>query len=76
MALSENLKSARAAANLTLKEVAEQLGTGFAAVQKWENGIRVPNGVRLVQLAKIYHTTAEDLVLGKKEKKDERNSDL
>ena len=65
MNLASNLKSARIASNLTLDEVAKELNVGFPAIYKWENGIRVPNGVRLVQLASLYHTTAEELVNGK-----------
>lgn len=62
MALANNLKNARLNLGLTLEEVAAKLSVDFPAVYKWENGIRVPNGIRLVQLAEVFGTTAEALV--------------
>ena len=65
MALPENLKTARLNLGLTLEEVAKRLNVGYPAVYKWENGIMMPNAVRIVELAEIFGTTAEKLVKGK-----------
>lgn len=65
MALSENLRTARLNSGMTLKQVADRVGVLPGAVNKWEFGTRVPNGIDLVKLANIFETTAETLVTGK-----------
>ena len=70
MALAENLKTARGISGMTLEDVAERLGVDFTAVHKWENGIRVPSGIYLVELADIFNTTAETLVKGEIKKEN------
>lgn len=70
MALAENLKTARLNSGLTQEEVAKRLDVIFSVVAKWENGIRVPNGIRLVQLAEVFDTTAEELVKGEIKKEN------
>ena len=50
---------------MTLKEVGDRVGVLPGAVNKWEFGTRVPNGIDLVKLANIFETTAETLVTGK-----------
>lgn len=72
MALAENLKTARLTCGLTLEDVASRLAVDFPAVYKWENGLRIPNGIYLVELAEIFDTTAEELVKGKIEKENEK----
>ena len=65
MALSENLRAARLNSGMTLKQVADRVGVLPGAVNKWEFGTHVPNGIDLVKLANIFETTAETLVTGK-----------
>lgn len=62
MSLAENLKTARLNAGMTLNEVADRIGVQHPAVYKWESGIRIPNGIYLVELAEVFNTTAEALV--------------
>lgn len=62
MPLAENLRNARLNAGMTLTEVAERIGVQHPAVYKWESGIRIPNGIYLVELAEMFNTTAETLV--------------
>lgn len=70
MALAENLKTARLNSGLTQEEVAKRLDVIFSLVAKWENGMRVPNGIYLVQLAEVFDTTAEELVKGEIKKEN------
>ncbi len=50
-------------ANLTQEEVAEKLDIGHEAVSRMERGLIVPNVVRLIELADIFHCDVTDLLL-------------
>lgn len=50
-------------ANLTQEEVAEKLDIGHDAVSRMERGLIVPNVVRLIELADIFHCDVTDLLL-------------
>ena len=54
MALSERLKMARAALNLTLQAVEERMGIGVSTLSEFENGKREPRLLQLKQLADGY----------------------
>lgn len=52
--VGENIRSARAALDLTQREVALRLGTGdVMAVSRWERGEHKPNDANLVALADV-----------------------
>jgi len=67
MALSENLMLARKAKGYTTEDIANKVNVGKQAIGKYESGIRVPNGIILVEIAEVLGTTAEALVKGKAE---------
>lgn len=60
--LGEVLKSHRQSCKMTQEFVAESLGVSRQAVSKWENGTSDPSTANLVALAKLYGTTAEELL--------------
>ena len=57
--LSERLKRARKASNLSLRAVAEKVSVSHAAIKKYEDGINTPASTQLIELAKAYNVRLE-----------------
>lgn len=68
MALAENLRHLRELKGLTLEEIAESADVTKQAVNKYEQGKMIPNGIVLVDIAAKLGTTCEELVRGKTDK--------
>lgn len=62
MALSENLKIAREQKGYSLEYVANRVHVERQTIWKYEQGIAVPNGILLVEIADVFGTTCEKLV--------------
>lgn len=60
--LGETLKQRREACKMTQEFVAEAIGVSRQAVSKWETGVSEPSTSNLLMLAKLFHTTAEELL--------------
>ena len=60
--LGEVLKKRRMDCKMTQEFVAETLGVSRQAVSKWESGASDPSTTNLMALAKLFGTTAEDLL--------------
>lgn len=60
--LNENLKIYRKKCGYTQEEVAEQLHVVRQTLSKWEKGISVPDADLLIQLAKIYDVSVDELL--------------
>ena len=56
------LKAAREAKDLTQQQVADKFDVKKATVSAWENGVGVPDALRLRQLAKLYGVSADALL--------------
>ena len=56
------LRTARRAAGLTQKQLAEKLGVESITVSRWERGVTSPSLPRLRRIAEITETTVSDLV--------------
>jgi transcriptional regulator with XRE-family HTH domain len=56
-----NLRKIRTDRNLTLSQLAEKLGVKHQSVEKWEKGITMPNGKRLIELVTILEISQNDL---------------
>lgn len=54
--------SAREAAGLTQREVAEHMGVDQSAVSFWETGKTNPRASLLVKLSELYHCTVDELL--------------
>lgn len=54
--------SAREKTGLTQREVAEKLGVDQSAVSFWETGKTAPRAALLVQVAKLYNCTVDELL--------------
>lgn len=62
MEYGKYFKEARKDAGLTQKQVAEKLNIYQSNVSDWENNVSRPEYEKLVELAKLYETTIEDLL--------------
>lgn len=60
--LSETLKENRTRCKMTQEFVAEAVGVSRQAVSKWENGTSDPSTANLLQLAKLYGVSPEELL--------------
>ena len=65
MALAENLRHLRQQKGLTLEEIAESVDVTKQAMNKYEQGKMIPNGIVLVDIAEKLGVTVEKLVRGK-----------
>ena len=60
--LGEILKQHRTDSKMTQEFVAETIGVSRQAVAKWESGASSPSTTNLMALAKLFGTTAEELL--------------
>ena len=60
--LGEVIKKHRTEHKMTQEFVAEYLGVSRQAVSKWESGASDPSTSNLIALAKLFDTTAEELL--------------
>lgn len=60
--LGEVLKQRREECKMTQEFVAESIGVSRQAVSKWETGASDPSTSNLITLAKLFNTTAEELL--------------
>ena len=58
--IKENLR--RSCLKMTQEFVAESIGVSRQAVSKWETGASDPSTSNLLTLAKLFNTTAEELL--------------
>ena len=58
-----SLRAARAYADMTLKEAAEQIGINYTTLQNWEKGKTVPKATQLSRMAELYGIRSEDIFL-------------
>ena len=62
--ISEKLKQARLAANLTQEELAEKVGVSRQTVSNWENDRSYPDIVSIIVLSDVYDITLDSLLKG------------
>ena len=60
---AERLKELREEYNLSLKQLANEIGVSDIAISRWENKLRIPNIEYLISLAK-YFKVSTDYLLG------------
>lgn len=62
--IGSRLRECRTGANLSIAEVAEELKVTKQAVSAWENGTRVPDAIRLGDLALLYGVATDFILFG------------
>jgi transcriptional regulator with XRE-family HTH domain len=65
--ISEKLKQARLASNLTQEELADRVGVSRQTISNWENGRSYPDIVSIIELSNIYNMTLDSLLKGDNE---------
>lgn len=55
-------RKARVRAGMTVAQVMEALCVSDAAVYQWETGVTMPKGTRLMELARLYGCTVDELL--------------
>lgn len=60
--LGEVIKQHRVNSKMTQEFVSESLGVSRQAVSKWESGASDPSATNLIALAKLFGTSAEELL--------------
>ncbi len=60
--LGEKIKYLRESATLTQAELARTLGLSRSGVNAWEMGLSIPSTQYIVELAKIFHVSADYLL--------------
>lgn len=63
-AFGRRLKELRNALRKTQKEVAAQIGLQLSQYNKYESGMHIPPADKLIQLAELFSTTIDYLLLG------------
>ena len=63
MLFNDKLKQLRGEYNLTQEELAEKLDVSRQAITKWESGEGTPDVENLKQLAILFNTTLDDLIM-------------
>ena len=62
MDLGGNIRTARKAAGLTQKQLADKLGIYQKDVSRWENNELTPNAVTFARICKAIHVSADELL--------------
>ena len=57
-----SFRKARQNAGMTVAQVMQALSVSDAAVYQWETGATMPTGKRLIELAKLYNCTVDELL--------------
>lgn len=57
-----SFRKARLNAGMTVAEVMKALSVSDAAVYQWETGVTLPTGKRMIEVAKLYGCTVDELL--------------
>ena len=55
-------RDARISAGLSVSQVMKNIGVSDAAVYQWETGVTRPHAKRLLEIARLYGVTVDDLL--------------
>ena len=55
-------RDARISAGLSVSQVMKNIGVSDATVYQWETGVTRPNAKRLLEIARLYGVTVDDLL--------------
>lgn len=76
--IGQRIKKLRELKNIEQSELAEMLGyKSQSTISKWESGVNLPTGKKLIALAKIFNTSTNDILgIEKPVKEEYTTSDL
>lgn len=55
-------REARVKAGMSVAQVVDKLSVSDAAVYQWETGVTMPTAKRLIEIAKLYGVTVDELL--------------
>ena len=58
---AERLRELRLEAKLSTRELAKKLGVSNASISRWENCVREPNLINIIQIAKFFNVSTDYL---------------
>lgn len=64
MDFGAQIKSVRAGRDLTQQQMADQLNVSRQAISNWENNRNLPDIEMLIEIAKVFDLTLDELILG------------
>lgn len=64
MDFGENIKSVRVGRDLTQQQMADKLNISRQAISNWENNRNLPDIEMLIEIAKAFNLTLDELILG------------
>lgn len=62
MTVSEKIKKLRIDNKLSQDELADRLNVSRQTISKWENGVSIPDGNNIVELAKVFNVSTDYLL--------------
>lgn len=74
MTFAAQLRKFRKERRITQEKLAEKFNVTRQAVTKWENAECMPDIYSILEMAKFFDTTVEELVLGEKKEEDPREA--
>ena len=75
--VGRRIKQLRESRNIEQLELAELMGyKSQSTISKWESGTNLPNGGKLVKLAKALNTTTDNILFGSEIEQKEETIDL
>jgi Predicted transcriptional regulators len=72
MNFNEKLQILRKEKSITQEELAEKLNVSRQAISKWESGQTMPEINKIIELAKIYGVSLDDILIDKEQEIDEK----
>lgn len=74
MSVGKNIRTYRLEKNMTQKDLSEELYVTAQAISRWENDEVEPGIEMIKKIAEILEVSVEDVILGRKDKEEERES--
>lgn len=74
MIFSKQLSKIRKEAKFTQEDLAEKCDVSRQAIAKWENGESVPDVYKMIQIARIFEISLDELILGENREETQKET--
>ncbi len=76
MTIGKKIIKLRNTHNLSQEELAARLNVSRQTVSKWENDVAMPDAYNVVELAKVFNCSTDELLLGQEEERQENDNQI
>lgn len=76
MTIGKKIIKFRNMQNLSQEELAARLNVSRQTVSKWENDVAMPDAYNVVELAKVFNCSTDELLLGQEEEKRDNDNQI